>query len=264
MPRSRGCSKRRGIAAAACCAGSDSHPIHAAITRDDTNEVRRLLDADPGLVDVGNAHRRIAAPSSRRPRCARARRAAARSWRQRACRPQLRARPRRRVLDRSSSDRSRHLGRASPRRPPHDPVAARARCDARSDGGRGARRHRTRPADPRREPGANPGNAAERTATALGGRRAGHDAIARLLLERGADPNWGEPTAPKGRSLHVAAGAGQARAGRVTPRARRGSEQQRGFLRQCGFRGGHTRDSRASRGSRRNARSVRYELDRRR
>ena len=38
---------------------------------------------------------------------------------------------------------------------------------------------------------------------------AGHDTVARLLLERGADPNWGEPTAPKGRSLHAAAGAGR-------------------------------------------------------
>ena len=37
---------------------------------------------------------------------------------------------------------------------------------------------------------------------------AGHDAIARLLIERGADPNWGEPTAPKGRALQAAAGAG--------------------------------------------------------
>jgi ankyrin repeat protein len=37
---------------------------------------------------------------------------------------------------------------------------------------------------------------------------AGHDAIARLLLERGADPNWSEPTAPKGRALHAAASAG--------------------------------------------------------
>jgi ankyrin repeat protein len=36
----------------------------------------------------------------------------------------------------------------------------------------------------------------------------GHDQIVRLLLERGADPNWDEPTAPKGRSLHSAAGAG--------------------------------------------------------
>ena len=36
-------------------AGSDRHPIHAAITRGDTDEVRRLLDADPGVVDVGNA-----------------------------------------------------------------------------------------------------------------------------------------------------------------------------------------------------------------
>ena len=38
---------------------------------------------------------------------------------------------------------------------------------------------------------------------------AGHDAIARLLLERGADPNWREPTAPKGRALHAAASAGK-------------------------------------------------------
>jgi ankyrin repeat protein len=37
---------------------------------------------------------------------------------------------------------------------------------------------------------------------------AGHDAIARLLLERGADPTWREPTAPKGRALHSAARAG--------------------------------------------------------
>lgn len=38
---------------------------------------------------------------------------------------------------------------------------------------------------------------------------AGHDSVARLLLERGVDPNWGEPTAPKGRSLHAAASAGR-------------------------------------------------------
>ena len=36
----------------------------------------------------------------------------------------------------------------------------------------------------------------------------GHDAVARLLLERGADPNWEEPTGPRGRALHSAAGAG--------------------------------------------------------
>jgi ankyrin repeat protein len=35
-------------------AGSDSQPIHAAITRADTKEVRRLLDANPALVDAGN------------------------------------------------------------------------------------------------------------------------------------------------------------------------------------------------------------------
>jgi ankyrin repeat protein len=38
---------------------------------------------------------------------------------------------------------------------------------------------------------------------------AGHDAIARLLIERGADPNWGEPTAPKGRALQAAASTGK-------------------------------------------------------
>ena len=37
----------------------------------------------------------------------------------------------------------------------------------------------------------------------------GHDEIARLLLERGADPNWAEPTAPKGRALHAASRAGK-------------------------------------------------------
>ncbi len=37
---------------------------------------------------------------------------------------------------------------------------------------------------------------------------AGHDEIARLLLERRADPNWGEPTAPKGRALQAASRAG--------------------------------------------------------
>jgi ankyrin repeat protein len=36
----------------------------------------------------------------------------------------------------------------------------------------------------------------------------GHDAIAHLLLDRGANPNWEEPTAPHGRALHAAAGAG--------------------------------------------------------
>jgi uncharacterized protein len=36
----------------------------------------------------------------------------------------------------------------------------------------------------------------------------GHREIVRLLLERGADPTWEEPTAPKGLSLHEAARAG--------------------------------------------------------
>ena len=36
----------------------------------------------------------------------------------------------------------------------------------------------------------------------------GHDAVARLLLDRGADPNWPEGGAPKGASLHAASRAG--------------------------------------------------------
>ena len=36
----------------------------------------------------------------------------------------------------------------------------------------------------------------------------GHDAIARLLLERGADPRWEEPNAPRGTALHAAAARG--------------------------------------------------------
>jgi ankyrin repeat protein len=36
----------------------------------------------------------------------------------------------------------------------------------------------------------------------------GHDDIARLLLERGADPTWDEPGAPHGTSLHAAASRG--------------------------------------------------------
>jgi ankyrin repeat protein len=36
----------------------------------------------------------------------------------------------------------------------------------------------------------------------------GHDDIAKLLLERGADPRWDEPAAPRGTSLHSAAARG--------------------------------------------------------
>jgi ankyrin repeat protein len=41
--------------------------------------------------------------------------------------------------------------------------------------------------------------------------RFGHDAIARLLLERGADPTWSEGAeAPRGSALHTAARVGNA------------------------------------------------------
>ena len=94
-------------------------------------------------------------------------------------------------------------------RPPHDPVLPRARCDARltvaAALGDLERVRQTLDANPARIRETRPSGRRPLSAAV----EAGHDAIARLLLERGVDPNWGEPGAPKGRSLQVAAGAGK-------------------------------------------------------
>ena len=45
------------------------HPIHAAAERGDAPEVRRLLDADPGPVDVGDASGASPLPASTESRC---------------------------------------------------------------------------------------------------------------------------------------------------------------------------------------------------
>jgi ankyrin repeat protein len=190
-------------------AGSDGHPLHTAITRGDTREVRRLLDADPGLVDVGNE---IGASPLHR--------AVGRGVHKLAAL----------LLDRGANvhavlSSARGLGggfwtdlqaidlaiwdgrRAGDRRLIRLLLGHGATLDLTVAAALGdiqgvrqmldvepARIRETRPS------GRRPLSAAI---------EAGHDAIARLLLERGADPNWREPTAPKGRSLHAAAAAGR-------------------------------------------------------
>ena len=246
-------------------AGSDSHPIHAAITRDDTNEVRRLLDADPGLVDVGNE---IGASPLHR--------AVGRGVHDLVAL----------LLDRGANvhavlSSARGLGGGfwtdlqaidlaiwDGRRPGDTPHRSRLLLE------HGATRDLTVAAAlgdidaVRQILDAEPARIRE---TRPSGRRplsaaieAGHDAIARLLLERGADPNWGEPTAPKGRALHAAASAGKREL--VELLLAHGADPNSGVDSSgnavvCG---GDAGDSRAARGSRRNARSVRHQLDRRR
>jgi ankyrin repeat protein len=190
-------------------AGSDSHPIHAAITREDTGEVRRLLDANPDLVDVGNE---IGASPLHR--------AVGRGV------PKLAAL----LLDRGANV---HAVLGSARGLAGGfwtdlQAIDLAIWDGRRPGDRrmirlllehGATRDLTVAAalgdigHAREILDAEPARIRE---TRPSGRRplsaaieAGHDAMARLLLDRGVDPSWAEPTGPRGRSLHVAAAAGR-------------------------------------------------------
>ena len=188
---------------------SDGHPIHAAITREDATEVCRLIDADPGLVDIGNAigasplHRAVgrgahelAALLLDRGANVHASLSAARGlgggfW------TDLQA------IDLAIWD-GRHPGDGRMIRlllehgvtPDLTVVAALGDIE-------GVRR--ILDADPARIRETRPSGRRPLSAAI----DAGHDTIARLLLERGADPNWGEPGAPKGRSLQVAAAAGK-------------------------------------------------------
>jgi ankyrin repeat protein len=190
-------------------AGADNQPIHAAITRGDVEEVRRLLDADDGLVDLGNEigasplHRavgrgayEIAALLLERGANVSAVLSSARGlggsfW-----------------TDLQAIDLAIWDGRR-----PADTRIIRLLLE------HGATRDLTVAAalgdsdHVRRILDADPGRVRD---TRPSGRRplsaaieAGHDDIARLLLARGADPGWGEPTAPKGRALYAAARAGK-------------------------------------------------------
>jgi ankyrin repeat protein len=189
--------------------GSDNHPIHAAITRDDAEEVRRLLDADPALVDVGNDNG--ASPLHR---------AVGRGMHTLAAL----------LLDRGANV---HAALSSARGLDGgfycdlQPIDL-AIWDGRHPGDRrmielllkhGAtldlsvaaalgdieRIRQILDADPPRIRETRPSGRRPLSAAI----EAGHDAIARLLLERGVSPNWSEPTAPKGRSLQVASAAGK-------------------------------------------------------
>ena len=190
-------------------AGSDSHPLHAAITREDPIEVRRLLDADPALVDVGNEigasplHRavgrglhEIAALLLDRGANVHAVLSAARGlgggfW-----------------TDLTAIDLAIWGGRhAGDRRMIRLLLEHGAALDLTVAAALGdiERVRQMLDADPARIRDTRPSGRRPLSAAI----EAGHDEIAHLLLERGVDPNWSEPTAPKGRSLQVAAAAGK-------------------------------------------------------
>ena len=190
-------------------AGPASHPIHEAIAREDIDEVRRLLDADPGLVNVGND---VGASPLHR--------AAGRGAHELTAL----------LLDRGANvhavlSSARGLGGGfwtdlqaidlaiwNGRRPGNRRMAELLiEHGATSDLAVGAalgdldRVRQILDAEPSRIRETRPSGRRPLSAAV----EAGHDAVARLLLERGADPNWGEPTAPRGRSLQAASSAGR-------------------------------------------------------
>jgi len=214
MARDRGHTEIASLLEAAAdrqgrIASSGSHPLHDAITRDDTTAVQRLLEADSTIVDLGNEFG--ASPLHR---------AVGRGAYELVAL----------LLERGANvhavlSSARGLGGSfwtdlqpidlalwDGRRPrdtrivavllahgaTHDLTVAAALGELDLVGrildAEPARVRETRPS------GRRPLSAAI---------EAGHDAVARLLMDRGADPNWAEPTAPKGRGLHAAARAGK-------------------------------------------------------
>jgi ankyrin repeat protein len=185
------------------------HQIHAAATRGAVHEVRQLLDADPNFVDLGDASG--ASPLHRAVRGGSTETIAL-------------------LLDRGANV---HAFQGAPRGLASgqwwdlQAIDLAIWCGGGPDGGaqiarllvmRGATYDLIvaaalgDAAQVKQMLDADPSRIAEKRPS---GRRPlsaavhfGHQEIVRLLLERGADPTWEEPTAPKGLSLHEAARAG--------------------------------------------------------
>jgi ankyrin repeat protein len=194
-------------------ASTDSHPIHDAITRDDADEVRRLLEADPSLVTIGNAagasplHRAVGRGAYdlvvlllERGANVHAVVGSAQGlgsigggfW------TELQAIDIAIWHGRSQPVEDRIIRLLFEWGAAHDLAVAAALGEI--DNVR-----RWLDADPARIRETRPSGRRPLSAAI----EAGHDDIARLLLQRGADPNWSEPTAPTGRALHAAARSGK-------------------------------------------------------
>jgi ankyrin repeat protein len=199
------CVRRGGTAPAP--AGTAEHPIYAAAAADDVEAVTRMVDAEPGLVHLGD--RKGSTPLHRAVMTS-ARRVVAL------------------LLDRGADVHARHgagmgddAGYAPVDFEPIDLALFWRRADLETAQlllGRGATRDLAVAAALGDVAGVaallDADSARVREARPCGTRplaaavEHGHDAVARLLLDRGADPNWPDVGAPRGAALYFAARRG--------------------------------------------------------